>query len=63
MTHRKNKIGKNQVKGVDYDGMNQREVADALGISRVAVQHIEKRAVAKFKKELAKRLMAVQDLL
>lgn len=63
MTHRKNKIGKNQVKGVDYDGMNQREVADALGISRVAVQHIEKRAIAKFKKELAKRLMAVQDLL
>ncbi len=63
MTHRKNKIGKNQVKGVDYDGMNQREVADALGISRVAVQHIEKRAIAKFKKELAKRLVAVQDLL
>jgi DNA-directed RNA polymerase specialized sigma subunit len=43
--------------------MNQREVAEALGITRVAVQHIEKRAVAKFKKELAKRLVALQDLL
>ena len=63
MASRKNKIGKIQVQGIDYDGMNQREVAEALGISRVAVQNIEKRAVAKFKKELAKRLVALQDLI
>ena len=63
MASRKNKIGKVQVQGIDYDGMNQREVAEALGISRVAVQNIEKRAVAKFKKELAKRLVALQDLI
>ena len=63
MASRKNKIGKIQVQGIDYDGMNQREVAEALGITRVAVQHIERRAIAKFKKELAKRLVALQDLL
>ena len=63
MASRKIKIGKSQVKGIDYDGMNQREVAEVLGISRVAVQQIERRAIAKFKKELAKRLVAIQDLL
>ena len=63
MASRKNKIGKNQVQGIDYDGMNQREVAEALGVSRVAVQQIEKRAIAKFKKELAKRLKNINDLL
>ena len=63
MASRKNKIGKIQVQGIDYDGMNQREVAEALGITRAAVQNIERRAVAKFKKELAKRLVALQDLL
>jgi transcriptional regulator with XRE-family HTH domain len=31
----------NQVQGIDYDGMNQQEVADALGISRTAVQNNE----------------------
>ena len=63
MASRKNKVGKIQVQGIDYDGMNQREVAEALGITRVAVQNIERRAIAKFKKELAKRLVALQDLL
>jgi DNA-directed RNA polymerase specialized sigma24 family protein len=63
MASRKNKIGNHQVQGVDYDGMNQREVAEALGISRTAVQQIEKRAVAKFKKELAKRLKNINDML
>jgi len=63
MASRKNKIGKIQVQGIDYDGMNQREVAEALGITRVAVQNIERRAIVKFKKELAKRLVALQDLL
>ena len=51
------------MQGIDYDGMNQREVAEALGVSRVAVQQIEKRAIAKFKKELAKRLKNINDLL
>ena len=54
---------KNQIKGIDYDGMNQQEVADALGISRTAVQQIEKRAFKKFKRELAKRLKRVTDYL
>jgi len=63
MTSRKNKIGKHQVKGIDYDGMNQQEVADALGITRTAVQHIERRAYKKFRRELAKRLKHITDLL
>jgi len=53
----------NQVQGIDYDGMNQQEVADALGISRAAVQHIERRAYKKIKRELAKRLKHITDLL
>jgi DNA-directed RNA polymerase specialized sigma subunit len=53
----------NQVKGIDYDGMNQQEVADALGITRAAVQHIEKRAYNKFRRELAKRLKHINELL
>jgi len=61
--NRKIKVGINQVQGIDYDGMNQREVAEALGISRAAVQQIEKRAIAKFKKELAKRLKNINDML
>jgi len=53
----------NQVQGIDYDGMNQQEVADALGISRTAVQNIERRAYKKIKRELAKRLKNITDLL
>ena len=53
----------NQVQGIDYDGMNQQEVADALGISRTAVQNIERRASTKIKRELAKRLKHITDLL
>ena len=47
----------------DYDGMNQQEVADALGISRTAVQQIEKRAYKKFRRALAKKLKHITDLL
>jgi DNA-directed RNA polymerase specialized sigma subunit len=54
---------KNQVQGIDYDGMNQQEVADALGISRTAVQQIEKRAYKKFRRALAKKLKHITDLL
>ena len=50
-----------QPRVLDYDGMNQQEVADALGISRAAVQQIEKRAYKKFKRELAKRLKHITD--
>ena len=53
----------NQVQGIDYDGMNQQQVADALGISRTAVQHIERRAYKKFKRALTKRLKHITDLL
>ena len=63
MASRKNKVGKSQVQGIDYDGMNQREVAEVLGVSRVAVQQAEKRAIAKIKKALAERNIDVKDLL
>ncbi len=63
MANRKNKVGKIQVKGIDYDGMNQREVAEVLGVTRVAVQQAEKRAIAKFKRALANRNIDVKDLL
>lgn len=63
MASRKNKVGKIQVQGIDYDGMNQREVAEVLGVSRGAVQQAEKRAIAKIKRALAKRNIDVKDLL
>ena len=53
----------NQVQGIDYDGMNQQQVADELGISRTAVQQIERRAYKKFQRELAKRVKHVTDLI
>lgn len=46
-----------------YDGMTQQEVADSLGITRTAVYQIEQRAYKKFKKELAKRIKNIEDLL
>jgi DNA-directed RNA polymerase sigma subunit (sigma70/sigma32) len=46
---------------LDYDGMTQQEVADALGITRNAVQQIEKRAFKKFKRGLARRLKHITD--
>lgn len=46
-----------------YDGMNQQEVADKLGISRAAVYQIEQRAFKKFKRELAKRVKHINDLI
>lgn len=53
----------NHVRVLDYDGMNQQEVADALGISRASVQHVERRAYKKFKRELAKRVKHITDLI
>ena len=46
-----------------YDGMTQQEVADSLGITRTAVYQIEQRAYKKFKRELAKRMKHINDLL
>ena len=62
MTNPKSKKPR-EVRVLDYDGMNQQEVADALGISRASVQHIERRAYKKFKRELAKRLKHINELL
>jgi DNA-directed RNA polymerase specialized sigma subunit len=50
-------------KPINYDVMTQQEVADALGITRNAVQQIEKRAYKKFKRALSKRLKHITDLL
>ena len=50
-----------QASVLDYDGMTQQQVADALGITRAAVYQIEKRAYKKFKRELAKRLKHITD--
>lgn len=59
------KTGKerNKTQPSAYDGMNQQEVADELGISRAAVYQIEQRAFKKFKRELAKRIKNIDDLL
>jgi len=51
------------VRVLDYDGMTQQEVADELGISRASVQHIERRAYKKFKRELSKRIKHITDLI
>jgi len=42
-------------------GMNQREVAEALGVSRSAVQQTEKRAMEKIMQLLAKRKIKRED--
>lgn len=43
--------------------MTQQEVAEAIGISRVAVYQIETRAIEKFKIELRRRKINGLDLL
>jgi RNA polymerase sigma factor (sigma-70 family) len=53
----------NYVRVLDYDGMTQQEVADTLGITRNAVQQIEKRAYKKIKRALTKKLKHITDLL
>jgi DNA-directed RNA polymerase specialized sigma subunit len=42
-------------------GMNQREVAEALGVSRSEVQHVERQAMKKIMKLLAKRKIKRED--
>ena len=63
MASRKNKVGKSQVKGIDYDGVNQREMAEVLGVSRAMVSIIEKKAMAKFKRALARKNIKIEDLI
>ena len=63
MASRKNKVGKSQVQGIDYDGINQKEVAEALGVSRSAIYQIEQKAIAKFKRALARRNIKIEDLI
>jgi DNA-directed RNA polymerase specialized sigma subunit len=41
--------------------MTQQEVADAMGITRAAVQDIEKRALRKLRNELRKRGFTLKD--
>lgn len=43
--------------------MNQREVAEVLGVSRVLVQKIEERAIQKILKILQERRIKKEDLL
>ena len=43
--------------------MNQREVAEVLGLSRAMVQKIEERALLKLRMVLIKRGMLKEDLL
>lgn len=43
--------------------MTQKEIADVLGISRVAVYQIEVRAFKKIRKALRKRKIKFEDLL
>lgn len=43
--------------------MTQREVAEAIGVSRVAIQQIENRAIEKLKRELKKRKLLSLDFI
>ena len=62
MTNQKSAKSKH-VRVLDYDGMTQQEVADELGITRNAVQQIERRAYKKVKRALLKNLKHITDLL
>lgn len=46
----------------EYD-MNQRQVAEALGVTRTAVQQAERRAFRKIKKILSERGITMEHLL
>ena len=43
--------------------MTQKEVADIIGVSRIAIQQIETRAIKKFKRELRRRNINALDLI
>lgn len=44
------------------EGMNQREIAEALGLSRAAIQKIEERAIQKFRAALLRKNIKITDL-
>lgn len=44
-------------------GLNQREIADILGVSRSAIQKTEERALAKLRRELKKRRITSLNLI
>lgn len=44
-------------------GLNQREIADILGVSRSAIQKTEERALAKLRRELKKRRITNLNLI
>lgn len=48
---------------IDKYSMTQHEVAKEIGVSRVAIQQIERRAIKKIIAELKKRNIKVSDLL
>jgi DNA-directed RNA polymerase specialized sigma subunit len=43
------------------EGMNQREVAEALGVSRSLIQKVEKQAIEKVMRLLARRKIKRED--
>ena len=44
------------------DGMTQQEIADVLGVTRVAVQQMEAKILQKLRQELLKRGIKREDL-
>lgn len=44
-------------------GLNQREIADILGVSRSAIQKTEERALEKLRRELKKRRITSLNLI
>ena len=51
------------MKEQDDIGLNQREIADILGVSRSAIQKTEERALMKLRKELKKRKLNQLNLI
>jgi len=47
----------------EKDELNQREIAERLGLSRTAVQKIEERAFKKIRRELLRRNIKIADLI
>jgi DNA-directed RNA polymerase specialized sigma subunit len=47
----------------DELGLNQREIADILGVSRSAIQKTEERALMKLRKELKRRKLNQLNLI
>lgn len=51
------------MKEQDDIGLNQREIADILGVSRSAIQKTEERALMKLRKELKRRKLTKMELI